>query len=69
MNSDTGKVYTDPDEIAKAWQRGEKLVPISERAAKTIKAGRVSYSRELGNRRAKNRVKDKMQKASRKKNR
>jgi hypothetical protein len=40
MNSDTGKIYTDPDEIRAALRRGEPLEPIGPRVAETDKAGK-----------------------------
>jgi hypothetical protein len=30
MNIDTGRIYTDPQEVAKARQRGERLVELSQ---------------------------------------
>lgn len=39
MNTDTGKVY-EGEEVDKARSRGEKLVEITAKAAKSIKEGR-----------------------------
>jgi hypothetical protein len=40
MNPNTGKVYSNPYDIEQATKRGESLIPVSERTADIIKAGR-----------------------------
>jgi len=66
MNTETGKVYTGPDEIAAAQERGEKLVPVSPRVAKLVKEARHARAHSL---RALRRKRDRIEKASRKRNR
>ena len=51
MNSDTGKVYTNDAAIADARTRGERLVPISDRAAKLLGIGRAKRLQDLRARR------------------
>lgn len=46
MNTDTGQIYRGLDEIKAALERGEPVVPVSERVAQTMEAGQ----RALGNR-------------------
>ena len=55
MNVETGKVYTDHESIRKAFDRGERLVPISPKAAKLLGIGRARRVRELRRRRKLNR--------------
>jgi hypothetical protein len=50
MNPDTGKVYTGPD-VQRAIDRGERLVPISEKAAKLLGIGRAKRVQQLRRRR------------------
>lgn len=77
MNTETGKVYTTPKAIEAAQARGEKLTEVSARAAKSIKAGRAARARTLWAQRAarqrkekhRNRKRDAIAKASRKRNR
>ncbi len=71
MNSDTGKVYSGEKDISAAVMRGERLVPVSERAAKKIRLGRSALAERLHAERRKKRARqrDRMQKASRKANR
>ena len=68
MNSDTGKIYTEPATIEAAVKRGEKLIPIeiSERAARNLVAGRNARAAAL---KAQRRKRDRLAKASRKGNR
>lgn len=47
MNIDTGKVYTDLAEIDRARARGERLTPISDKAAKLLGIGRAKRLQEL----------------------
>lgn len=46
MNIETGKVYRGLD-VDKAVARGERLVPISEKAAKLLGIGRAKRVRAL----------------------
>jgi hypothetical protein len=80
MNTETGKVY-EGDEVAAAKARGEKLVEITQRAAKQIRAGRAALAiarrkNRMAQRRARERKQKRkastrqgMQKASRRANR
>ena len=47
MNSETGKAYRDVEAVDAAEARGETLVPISERAAANIEAGRRAQADSL----------------------
>lgn len=72
MNSDTGKAYTTEETVAEAIARGERVVPISEKAARTIVASRQALAhlrRRERQLKAKRRVRSRMAKASRKGNR
>jgi len=70
MNTDTGKVY-EGAEIDAALARGEKLATISHLAAERIRKGRQLLAERERERRTKKRrrVRDGLQKASRKANR
>ena len=70
MNTDTGKVY-EGAEIDAARARGEKLATISHLAAERIRKGRQLLAERERERRTKKRrrVRDGLQKASRKANR
>ena len=45
MNTDTGEIYRALDEIKAALERGEPVVPVSEKVAKTMEAGQREMSR------------------------
>jgi len=47
MNQDTGKVYSTPEEIAAAKERGENVVPVSARVARLMKSARASEAERL----------------------
>ena len=66
MNTETGKVYTGADAIEAAKGRGEKLVLISERAARLLAEARANRAAAL---KRKRRARDRQQKASRRTNR
>ena len=66
MNSETGKAYAEPETVAAAVNRGEKLIEISERAARSIVACRNARAAAL---KAQRRKRDRLAKASRKANR
>lgn len=66
MNSETGKVYEGPEAIAAAHARGEDLVPVSQRVVNLMLAGRAARARNL---KAKRRQRDRIEKASRRRNR
>lgn len=71
MNSDTGKAYAGATEVAAAVGRGEALVPIGEKAARRIKAGRGALARKIRDARCKKRgrTREAIAKASRRANR
>jgi hypothetical protein len=47
MNTDTGKVYRTPNDIAQAEKRGEHIVPVSERVAELVDEARRRRLEEL----------------------
>lgn len=77
MNVETGKVYTEPEAVAAAEARGEKLVPVSKRVAKLLSEARQDRAANLRDQRAaaaaakkaRGRARAAKQKASRKANR
>jgi len=71
MNTDTGKVYEGPEEVAAALSRGENLVEIGTRALRTIREGRRLLAQKIRNakRRKRNRRRDALQRQSRRRNR
>ena len=46
MNTDTGRIYTDPNQIKDALRRGEPLEPIGPRVAEFDKNGMPYVSPE-----------------------
>jgi hypothetical protein len=44
MNSETGQIYRDPEEIAAAFGRGEPIVAVSEQVARTMEAGKAALN-------------------------
>jgi len=66
VNTETGKVYTGADAIEAAKGRGEKLIVISERAARLLEEARANRAAAL---KRKRRARDRQQKASRRANR
>jgi hypothetical protein len=47
VNTDTGKVYRTPNDIAQAEKRGEHVVPVSERVADMADEARAAKLAEL----------------------
>jgi hypothetical protein len=47
MNTETGKVYEGEAEIAAAFARGEKLVPVSKKVARLMKVSRATEAARL----------------------
>lgn len=71
MNTETGKIYSNEEDVVAAEKRGEPLVPVSEKAAKRIVSGRKLLAQKIraDRRKLRNRKKDRLQKLSRKANR
>ena len=71
MNADTGKVYSGKEEVAAAVRRGERLVPVSDRAADLLRRGRAAKCAALRKKRRVEQLRKRstMAKASRRKNR
>jgi hypothetical protein len=71
MNTDTGKAYTGKEAVEAAAERGEALVPISEKAARRIKSGRGLLARKLqaARRTRRSRKRERIAKTSRRANR
>lgn len=44
MNTDTGRIYVTEESIQAALQRGEPLARVSERVARTMRAGEMALS-------------------------
>jgi hypothetical protein len=68
MNTDTGKAYLGLAAVAAALDRGEHLVPVSDRAGAKIVLARQALARQLKQKR-RARVRDRMAKVSRRNNR
>ena len=45
MNTETGQIYRDEEEIRAAMLRGENLVEVSERVAQLVEAGQKVLNR------------------------
>jgi hypothetical protein len=71
VNVETGKVYTGPEEVEAARARGERLVPVSDRAADLLRRGRAAKCDALRKKRRVEQLRKRsaMAKASRRKNR
>lgn len=47
VNPNTGKVYTSIEDIRRAVERGEKLIPVSQRTAEIVEQGRSARRQGL----------------------
>jgi hypothetical protein len=45
MNTETGQIYRTMEEILAAQQRGEPIVPVSERVARAVEIGMEGLNR------------------------
>lgn len=49
MNTDTGQIYRQPQEIANALSRGEPLVPVSPKVSRLSRRDRVRVGNTMAN--------------------
>lgn len=46
MNTETGRIYRDPEEITAAIKRGEPVEPVSEEVARIVEEGHAAINRK-----------------------